>query len=325
MRSKFTAVGTQITEVKEEIGSLSTWQKETNKRIEKLELKEKELSTSKEHQEREVTRIDTAQAANETEMTALRKKMERVTQQLIETQAVVKKNYNETNKIGRAVCNYNLRIGNIAEAVTPDPRGVTHARKPREDTKQLVAEFLIETGLYTESLDTEEAKNIIDLAYRTGKVERNKVRNVFVKFKCVDDRNRIMREGKVKERNKDLDDKFLMDDHTPEDYSQKRRCHAIMKHLKDKDKRPHFIGGRLRSTDGFVAQKTVRDFNKAHKVEDKRRVEITPDRFTMHLSEQDVKNKEAIEDEEEDRRKKAADKRKADEQKDKGDEQSGDD
>ena len=75
-----------------------------------------------------------------------------------------------------------------------------------------------------------------------------------------------------------------MDDLTPEDYSQKVRCHAIMKSLKDQDKRPHFMGGRLRTTDGFVQLKTVRDFNKKNKVPDKRREDITTDMLTMYMN-----------------------------------------
>ena len=195
--------------------------------------------------------------------------------------------------------------------MAPDPRGRTPGFKPREDTKQLVAEFIIECNLY-DSLDVEEVKALIDVAYRTGKLERNRVRNVFVKFKCMDDRNTIMRAGKVKERANELGGKYLMDDHTPEDYSQKKRCHALMKDLKDKDKRPHFLGGRLRTTDGFVKQKVIRDFNKKNKIEDNRKKEVTIDRLNMYLKEKDVQNKDEIEEATEEERQKRRDENKGD-------------
>ena len=101
-----------------------------------------------------------------------------------------------------------------------------------------------------------------------------------------------MRNGKTKEREGTLDGTYLMDDHTPDDYSQKQRCHAIMKDLKDKDKRPHFLGGRLRTTDGFVQQKVIREFNIKHKVPDKRKDEVTTDILTMYLAPKKAKERE---------------------------------
>ena len=74
-----------------------------------------------------------------------------------------------------------------------------------------------------------------------------------------------------------------MDDHSPEDYSQKRRCHAIMKDMKDKDKRPVFVGGKLRTTDGYIKPKTISDFNKTNGIKDERKTELNVDRLTMHL------------------------------------------
>ena len=312
VETKIGGVSTKVDEVRTEISTFSEWQKATDIRLDTLEGSKTDLIEAKAKCIRDVTRLENALTVSTNEMKSMRLKLDRTTEQLIETQAVVRKSYYENNQNGRTLRSYNLRIGNLAEPVVPDARGATNFRKPREDTKRLVAEFLIENSLF-DSLDPEEAESIIDIAYRTGKVEMNKVRNVFVKFKCVDDRNHIMRQGKLKERSNNLDGKYLMDDHTPDDYSQKRRCHAIMKDLKDKDKRPSFIGGRLRTTDGFVRQKTIRDFNKNHKVEDKRKSEVTIDRLNMHLNAKDVQNKENIEDEAEDKRKAEEDKRKAEE------------
>ena len=81
--------------------------------------------------------------------------------------------------------------------------------------------------------------------------------------------------------------------------------------------RDHILwgGGHLRTTEGFIRTKAVRDFNRKHKIDDKRYTEITPDRFNMHLNVKDVKNKDDIEDAEEDRRIAAAEKKRADEAK----------
>ena len=291
---RFDKVEASIQDVKADVSGLTLWQAETDERLTKLEETDVAQITTTDKLATDLKRIDLRQAAKDIELKTLREKVNRITEQLIETQAVLKKSYFENNQNGRTLRSYNIRIGNLAEPLAPDRRGTVAGRKPREDTKHLVSEFIVETGIY-DSLDVDEVKAIIDIAYRTGKPERNKVRNVFVKFKCIDDRNAIMRAGKIKERDNNLQGKYLMDDHTAEDYSQKQRCHALMKDLKDKDKRPHFMGGRLRTVDGFIKNKTIREFNIKHKVQDKRRTEVSTDRLNMYLSAKDAKNKDVIE------------------------------
>ena len=282
----------QLKGVKEEIQKLVEWQtsRPTDEKLKKLE--EAKGKTATDLTSFKVD-IDKILAENIVEMRTLRKKYQTITKQVITTQGVLRQVHNENNLNSRNNRGHNIRIGNMAEPAAPDPTGDRPGIKPREDTRKLVADMIIKYKLHPcKSVD--QAIGLIDFAYRTGKAEKrpktgqgkkkqSQVRNVLVKFSTIKDRNIIMRAGKKMERENTLGGAFFMDDHSPEDYSQKRRCHALMKELKNKDKRPFFVGGKLRTTDGFVNQKAINDYNNKNGVEDHRIKEINVDMLTMHL------------------------------------------
>lgn len=289
-----TDITEKVDEVREDLGefrtTFDTWQVETEIRLKELEEKNEKTIDSMTTHNRMAAQIDTASSNINLEMQTLRLNQEMMIEQMIVTQAVLKKLAKETNQYGRAIKAYNLRIGNLGSPVVADKRGENNAPKPREDTKHIVAKFIVDYKLMPNKT-IDEAKACIDVAFRTGTSETDKPRNILVKFCTVTDRNTVMVNGKIREREKHLEGKYVMDDYTPEDYSQKRRCHAIMKELKETEKRPTFIGGRLRTPEGYVKEKDISSFNKKNKIEDPRLKEITVDNLTMHLKPKGKKKK----------------------------------
>ena len=218
-------------------------------RLKTLEVNDTEEVTNLKDAVRDMNRIDNKNYDMCLEMCELRKENLSLQQQMIHTQAVLRNVAKESNLCGRAIKERHIRFGKIAESAAPDRRGATTGYKPREDSKHVIAEFISKNKLHPDR-STAEIKGMIETAFRIGTVEVNKVRNMLVKFKSVEDRNIVMRNGKIKERKKGLGNSYLMDDHTQDDYSRKRRCHAIMKKLKNDDKKPYFGSGSLKTTDG---------------------------------------------------------------------------
>lgn len=279
MNTRIDGVRTEVQDIK---GTFDTWKDATEIRLTKLEEDYTQTAEDMVKHNRMASQIDTASVTINTEMADMRERYDRIEEQLKATQAVLKVVYKENNLYGRAIKSYNIRIGKLGEPIVPDKRGVNTAQKPREDTKAIVAKFIHDKKLHPNK-SLLEITACIDVAYRTGTVESNKVRNVLVKFCTITDRNIIMVNGKIAEREKRLDGSYLMDDNTPEDMSQKKRCNVYMKNLKDTDKRPSFKHGRLRTMDGFVKEQQIKAYNKKHKIEDSRKHDITIDLLTMHL------------------------------------------
>lgn len=232
-------LGKQISEVKTEISSfklnITEWQTRTLEHIDTLEKTTADHSTALTGQKVVTDRIDRENSNINNELGYWRERADYMEQQMLATQLVVKKMYRENNQYGRHIKSFNLRIGKLKEAVGPDQRGEQAGAKPREDTRHLVAEFIINNNLYP-NRNYEQVKDTIEQAFRVGNVEKNGVRNVLVKFSRTKHRNIVRREGKIRERKKKLGGCYLMDDLTPEDKSQKNRCHAIMKKLNEEEK-----------------------------------------------------------------------------------------
>lgn len=274
----------QIADVKSDISAFQTniteWQTKATERIEKLETSTANNSSAITQQKIVTDRIDRANADINNEFSFWRERADYMEQQMLAIQLVVKKLYHENNQYGRHIKAFNLRIGKLKESISPDQRGDLAGAKPREDTRHLVAEFIIKNDLYP-GKNYEQVKDTIEQAYRVGTVEKQGVRNVLVKFSRISHRNTVMRAGKIKEREKELGGSYLMDDLTPEDKSQKNRCHGIMKKLKDEEKKPFFTDGRLKSTTGVIKRKEVLEYNRSQGIEDKRLKEVTVDLLTF--------------------------------------------
>ena len=204
LKRQITGINTNVKEMKTDLSTLTTWQAATDLRLDELELAKTQHDQDKIEINRKTTKIDLAYTTTENELATLRQRVDRAEKQLIATQAVLKKVYTQENLTSRNMRSFNLRIGNLGEPVTPNPTGATGRFKPREDTRQLVAEFIVEYGLFPDTLDPEEILPMIDVAYRTGKPNLQKPRNIFVKFCSFRDRNTVMRTGKITEREKKL-------------------------------------------------------------------------------------------------------------------------
>lgn len=260
----------------------SEWQSKTDERLGGLEESTQKHYTAIKSHKRTIIKVDAANENLMHEMRELRLENKKYREQLITTQTVLRKVNAASNLYGRCLKQRNIRLGRIASPILPEIRGAAGGERQREDTKHVVAEWIVKNELYP-GKDINGMKEIIDVAYRTGKPVMNRVRNILVVFNRISDRNIVMRAGKIKEREKKLGGAYLMDDLTSEDYSLKERCHGIMKEFKDQEKKPMFMYGTLKNKEGTVTTKTVKEFNKNKGIVDKRSKEITVDNLTMHL------------------------------------------
>lgn len=275
---KIDAVQLELTQFKQ---GIEQWQNVTDERLKKLEKIKDAVENKVDAQIRDITRIDSSNVVRENEMRAIRLENKQLREQLILTQACVKKLSTEANMYGRTIRDYNIRIGGMKDALAPDPRGNSSGPKPREDTKKLVVDFIMRKNLSPHKPSEIAIRDMIDVAYRTGSVENNRTRVILVKFMRLEDKGIVMREAKQKERANEMEGVYMKDDYTMEDYSQKRRCHAIMKDLKDKEKKPFFGNGRLKCIEGTIKIKDVIEYNKQRGIVDPRDKEITVDKLTL--------------------------------------------
>lgn len=278
--------GSKMGEIQVEMGqlktSVETWQEKTDNRLDALERANTEFSTNINENTRLVSSASDSNASLKLEIAELRKENKLILEQLALTQAVVIKNGRESNELGREIKKLNIRFGKVAEPLTPPPTGQAPGFKPREDTKQVIVDFIGKHGLHPGKTPM-QISQMIEVAYRTGSVEQNRVRHILVKFHRLDDRRTIMVNGKKKERENQLDGAFLQDDLTADDMSKKRRSHAYMHKMKINEKRPTFIGGRVKTLDGFVKEREVIKYNTDNGIEDTRKKEITADLLTLNI------------------------------------------
>lgn len=278
--------GVKMGEILDDVNSLKNaveeWQEATETRLTELEKHSAEVKKDVSESKRLAVEADASNAALKIEMAQLRKENKLILDQLAATQAVVKKNAREANEFGREIKKYNIRFGKVADPVIPPPTGETTGPKPREDTRQVVVDFIIKHDLHPGKTAT-QVGNMIELAYRTGSVEKNRTRQILVKFHRLNDRKTIMINGKKKERAQTLDGAYLQDDYTQEDMSKKKRSHAFMYKLKTEEKRPSFVGGRVRTPEGFIRDKDILKYNQDNGIEDSRKKEITVDLLTLNM------------------------------------------
>lgn len=279
LKTQITNLTKNFNEFKEDF---TEWQTKTDDRLGGLEdLTDKHHKAIKSHK-RAITKVDSANENLMMEMREIRLENKQIRAQLIATQTVLKKVNTDSNIYGRCLKQRNIRLGKIASPITPEIRGAAGGVRQREDTKHVVSEWIVKNELYP-GKDINGMKQLIDVAYRTGKPSENRVRNILVVFNRISDRNIVMRAGKIKEREKELGGAYLMDDMTNEDYSIKERCHGLMKKYKDEEKKPIFMYGSLKNKEGAVSVKTVKEFNKSNSIIDKRSKEVTVENLTMHL------------------------------------------
>lgn len=279
--------GTTMVDIRDEVGNLkesvTNWQEATELRISALEKANEEVLETVSENKRLVASADASNAALKLEMAEIRKSYKLMEQQLALTQAVVIKNAREANELGREIKKYNIRFGKVGTPIAPPPTGHVPGPKAREDTKQVLVDFICKHDLHPGKTPT-QVSNMIEMAYRTGSVEQNRVRHILAKFHRLEDRRIIMINGKKKERNMELEGgAFLQDDHTMDDMSRKKRSHAYMHQLKIDEKRPTFVYGRVKTVDGFIRDKEIIKYNRDNGVEDSRSKEITTDLLTLNI------------------------------------------
>ena len=273
METRFEGVDAEFGDIKT---NYTAWQTKAEERLTKVESNETQFKIDLGANTTKLTAIDQSQTNINVELRELRHENTVMKQQLLATQAVVKKMAMEQNLNGRTIKSYHIRFGKVREPITPE----SSAKKDREDTKSVIADTIVKHSMYPNKTKAQIIE-MIDVAYRTGESKEGAPRHIMCKFNRRHERNTIMRTGKRLEREKKTNGVFLMDDLTPDDQSTKRCCHGIMKKLKDEDKRPFFQDGKLKSTDGIIKIKAVEKFNRKHGIENKREKEISVDILKM--------------------------------------------
>lgn len=278
--SKMGEIQAEVSGLKE---TVETWQEKTDTRLTALEKANTEVTTKVAESNRLAVHADESNAALQLEIATMRKEYKMLHDQLALTQACVIKHHREANELGREIKKYNIRFGKVAEPIIPPPTGAQAGYKAREDSKQVIVDFIGKHDLYPGKTPT-QISQMIEVAYRTGSVEQNRVRQVLVKFHRLDDRRIIMVNGKKKERDNQLDGAYLQDDLTNDDMSKKRRSHAFMFKLKQDEKRPAFVSGRVKTLEGFIKDKDVIKYNTDNGIDDSRKKELTTDLLTLKIN-----------------------------------------
>lgn len=149
----------------------------------------------------------------------------------------MEKNEDDINSQERRWRKNNLRISNLD----------TYNRQ--DTVKDTVARFISEHGLLAENANMFEIRNEIETVYRFGPTQRNRPKQIMVRFYSTDTRNIIMKNSKNTGKSKEIQPVYLQDDLSPIDYQYKQSAKPYMKDAHSKGKEPRFWDGKVKIND----------------------------------------------------------------------------
>jgi hypothetical protein len=193
--------------------------------VETLEFFEKEYENTaqwkKEHCEREELKLEAWEAMMKT---------------INELQAQVEKLTIECNRNDRNWRKKSIRVSNATE-------------EEDENCIDKMAELIDQYKLLPKCMGKEEISKEIDEAYRSGKKEAGRTRQIILKMKSTNDRNTILRLSKYKRTADRMKPVFLQEDLTFIDMEVKREANDFITQAFTEGKKPRFIEGMVKLLD----------------------------------------------------------------------------
>ena len=129
----------------------------------------------------------------------------------------------------RNAVEYNVRIPGIAE-------------EKFENCKDKVVEYIVESAILGDKITKDEVCNMFDSAFRIGKKEEGKNRQIIAHCLCKDLRNTLIKKGKRKgQKGQNL----ILEDFIREDYMKRKHALPLMQKAHKEGKKCKFFNGKL--------------------------------------------------------------------------------